>query len=179
MNEAAEREFAWDDVITKDGGSYELLPEGDYYFSVKSFQRGRYNGGAKIPPCNQANLEIEVFAEDGASTVVKHSLFLHQRTEGLLSAFFVSIGQKKHGEPLKMNWNAVPGSSGRCHLYIDEWTTDRGETRKNNKIRYFIDPEKNSDDVPFTLNDKPLAAPSAAAAAYAPEQTKMYEAGKF
>lgn len=174
MNEAMERELAWDDEISKEGGSFELLPEGDYSFKVKSFQRGRYSGGAKIPPCNQANLEIEVFGEHGNSIVIKHNLFLHQRTEGLLSAFFVGIGQKKHGEPLKMNWNAVPGSTGRCHVYVDEWTTERGETRKSNKIKYFIDPERdNTDDVPFTVNDKPLTAPSA------PEQTKLYEAGKF
>ncbi|MDK7260530.1 hypothetical protein QP450_07255, partial [Gardnerella vaginalis] len=45
-------------------------------------------------------------------TFATHNLFLHSRTEGLLSAFFGAIGQKKHGEPLRMNWNSVIGSVG-------------------------------------------------------------------
>lgn len=41
MNE--DRELQWDDTITNDGQDYITLPEGDYAFTVESFERGRHN----------------------------------------------------------------------------------------------------------------------------------------
>ena len=46
---------------------------------------------------------------------MKHNLFLHSSTEGMLSAFFGAIGQKKHGEPLRMNWNIL-GAKGVARI---------------------------------------------------------------
>lgn len=34
----------------------------------------------------------------------------------MLSAFFGAIGQKKKGEPLKMNWQTIIGSRGVCKV---------------------------------------------------------------
>ena len=42
--------------------------------------------------------------------------------EGLLSTFFRGIGQKKKGEPLRMNWPSVPGSTGRCKIGTRTYT---------------------------------------------------------
>ena len=41
-NQAIEREFGWDDVIENDRGSWVLLPEGVYPFTVTGFKRERY-----------------------------------------------------------------------------------------------------------------------------------------
>ena len=49
-----DREFGWDDVIENDGKGWVLLPDGEYPFTVLSFERKRYGGSAKLPPCNQA-----------------------------------------------------------------------------------------------------------------------------
>lgn len=48
--------------------------------------------------------------------MLKHNLFLHSSTEGMLSALFAAVGQKKKGEPLKMNWQAIPGAKGFCKV---------------------------------------------------------------
>ena len=43
-----ERELNWDDTIEKDN-QFVLLPEGDYNFTVESFDRARHPGSEKIP----------------------------------------------------------------------------------------------------------------------------------
>ena len=139
-NEAVERGFDWDDTITKDAGEFILLPEGDYNFIVESFERGRHTGSEKLPPCNKAILTLRIDAPEG-TVKITHNLFLHTKTEGMLSAFFSSIGQKKKGEPLKMNWGYVPGASGKCKVGIHTYTKD-GEERKNNDIKRFYPKEE-------------------------------------
>ena len=117
----AEREFGWDDTIQQDPADFVLLPEGLYNFVVKGFERGRHmpnpQNPGKLPACNKATVSIEIDAAEG-STVLKHNLFLHSSTEGMLSAFFAAIGQKKKGEPLKMNWQTIVGARGVCKVGI-------------------------------------------------------------
>lgn len=132
------RELNWDDEIVEES-NFVLLPEGEYDFTVVDFVRGRHNGSAKLPSCPKAELTIELSGKEG-KTQIKHNLFLHTKCEGLLSQFFISIGQKKHGEPLRMNWSAVKGANGRCKVIIDKWTKDNGEEAENNKIKRFLEP---------------------------------------
>jgi hypothetical protein len=129
-----ERELGWDDQIENDGSDFVLLPEGDYNFEVVSFERGRHNGSDKLPPCNKATVNIKVKGAEG-ETVIKHNLFLHSKTEGMLCAFFTAIGQRKHGEKVTMNWNAVPGSVGRCKVGIKKY-----EGKEYNEIKKFYEP---------------------------------------
>lgn len=136
-----ERELGWDDEIEKDGGDFILLPDGDYDFIVESFERGRHPGSEKLPPCNKAMLKIRIDSEEGAA-VISHNLFLHTKTEGMISAFFSSIGQKKKGEKVKMNWNAVIGATGRCKVVVRKWTGDDKEERQSNDIKKFYPKEE-------------------------------------
>lgn len=131
-----DRELGWDDEIEKDSGDFLLLPEGDYDFVVESFERGRHNGSEKLPACNKAMLKLRIDTPDGTA-LINHNLFLHTKTEGMISAFFTSIGQKKKGEKIKMNWNAVIGAKGRCKVDIREWTGTDGEKRQSNEIKRF------------------------------------------
>lgn len=136
-----ERELGWDDEIEKDGAEFELLPEGDYSFEVVNFERGRHNGSEKLPPCNKAILSIKITSDDGKkSTTIKHNLFLHSKTEGMLCAFFTAIGQRKKGEKINMNWNLVVGSKGRCKVGIHSWKNDNGDLNQSNQIKKFYEP---------------------------------------
>lgn len=136
-----DREFNWDDIIENDGGEYILLPEGDYDFKVLSFERERHQGSAKLPPCNKAVLNIEVTSPQGKATI-RHNLFLHSKCEGLLCAFFSSIGQRKRGEKLQMNWNSVTGATGKCKVKIHTWTKDDGSQGQSNEISKFYEKEE-------------------------------------
>lgn len=133
----SEREYGWDDEISRDD-EFVVLPEGDYDFEVTSFERGRSKGSDSIPPSNMAVLEIKI--TDGQNSVhVKDYLVLHSKMEWKLSQFFRSIGQKKQGETVRMNWNAVPGAKGRCKVIVDKYTNDKGQTRESNKIAKYYD----------------------------------------
>ncbi len=124
MSQEVEREFGWEDTIEKDS-NFVILPEGDYDFIVTKFERGRFNGSAKMPACNQAKVEL-TFKSDQGDVIIIHTLLLHTKTEGLLSNFFAGIGQKRKGEKLKMNWNTVVGSRGRAKLFIDTYKNYTG-----------------------------------------------------
>ncbi len=140
MNE--ERELNWDDTIEKES-DFLTVPEGDYAFTVESFERARHTPkeNGKLPACNKAVLSIRIDTPDGA-VYITHSLFLHTKMESRLSEFFLSIGQKKKSEQLKMNWNAVPGSTGRAHVTLDPDKND--PSKKYNHISKFYPMEVKS-----------------------------------
>lgn len=118
-NNNFEREFGWDDTIQEDAKEFITLQPGDYVFTVTDFERARHTPNpqktGKLPACNKAVISLEIETDEGVASL-KHNLFLHISTEGMLSAFFGAIGQKKHGEPLKMNWNTVVGATGVCSV---------------------------------------------------------------
>lgn len=134
-------EIQWDGPIEKDGPDFVTLPEGDYEFEVIEFERGRHAGSDKLPPCNKAVVHIRVKGTEGV-TIIKHNLFLHSITEGMLCAFFAAIGQRKKGERVTMNWNAVVGGKGYCKVGIRKWKKDSGEEVSSNEIKKFYDPEE-------------------------------------
>lgn len=140
MSEIIERELGWDDEISRES-DFTIIPEGDYDFTVTGFERGRHEGSEKLPPCNKAIVTLSVRLPDGSAATLKHNLFLHTRCEGLLSAFFTGIGLKRKGEPLRMNWNAVTGAAGRCHIKVRTYTKQNGETGQSNDISKFYEPE--------------------------------------
>lgn len=132
-----EKEMDWNGVLENDPQEFVLAPAGDYDFTVVNLERKRYNGGAKIPACNQAALTLQVATPDGQKANIFHNLYLHTRCEGLLAAFFIGIGQKKHGEPLRMDWSKVVGATGRCKVGIREY-----QGKQHNTIVRIYDPSK-------------------------------------
>lgn len=137
-----ERELGWDDEIVKDGGGFTLLPAGDYNFTVAKMERARFAGSAKMPACNQAKIELTVHSPEHGDVTIFHNLFLHTKTEGLLSNFFVGIGQKREGEPLRMNWGAIVGATGRAKIEVNTYVSNKGEERTNNQVKEFYKPEQ-------------------------------------
>ncbi|EUJ64831.1 hypothetical protein [Listeria fleischmannii] len=141
-NQNQEHELGWDDTIERES-TFVLLPEGDYDFTVTKMTRGRYDPkpNSKIPACNMAKLELTIHSHEHGDQTILHNLYLHTQTEGLLSAFFVGIGQKKKGEPLKMDWNNVVGATGRAKIKINQYMNQSGEERQNNQVARFYEPE--------------------------------------
>ena len=155
MADSFDRTLDWDDEISHDS-EFTLLPEGDYDFTVVSFERGRHAGSAKLTPCNKAILTLRV-TDGGETTTITHNLFLHSKTEGMVCSFFTAIGARKHGEKLRMDWNQVPGAKGRCKVYVDEWTGDDGQPRQSNKIKKFYEPAKATVSTPPpAVNPQPI-----------------------
>ena len=128
----------WNDEIENDGQEFVTLEEGDYIFEVTGFERGRFPGGPKIPPCNKAALTLQVKTPDGVA-ICRTDLLLYKTMEWKLSAFFRCIGQKKHGERLVMDWNKVIGSRGRAHFKPRAYTDRDGNERQANDLDRFYD----------------------------------------
>ena len=132
--------YDWDSTIQNDGSDFRLLPEGIYPFTVKKMERGYYNGGNTIPPCPRADLTLHVGV--GADTAdVTEGILLDDSLEWKLCQFFLAIGDRKHGEALKMNWDAVEGKGGWCEIGHRTWTGRDGEERESNQVVRFIDPQ--------------------------------------
>ena len=132
-----ERELNWDDEITDETGSFEPLPEGDYSFTVAKIERARSSGSGKLPPCNMAKVTLTVHGAENDRDITEN-LVLHSSLEWKLSQFFLSIGLKKHGEPLRMNWTAATGKTGNCHVGVRTFKRkDGGEGTSNEIVRFY------------------------------------------
>lgn len=152
MNNTADRALGWDDEFTNEQPEFVLLPEGEYSFEVTAMERARYEGGSKLPPCSMAKLTLHIFGGEFGDTTVFHRLYLHTKVQGLLGAFFESIGQCQRGDTFRPRWNEVVGSRGRCKIGIHEYTKKNGpyagETSQTNEVTKFLPPPE------------PTAAPS-------------------
>lgn len=157
-----DRELGWNDEIENDSGDFEILPAGEYNFTVQGFERARHNGSAKLPPCNKAVVTLECDDGKGNSGTVMTNLFLHSKTEGMLCQFFRSTGARQHGQRMAMDWNRVVGARGRCKVTIRKFTGRDGQERDSNDVRFLDPPEGQSpqqpqqtttfdtdDDIPF------------------------------
>lgn len=150
MSETEGRVLDWDDEIEADGSDFTLLPDGEYPFIVTDLERERHAGSAKLPPCPKAVVYLRVDGGAAGSTTIKHNLFLHSKTEGLLCEFFRAIGQRTHGEKAKMDWSSVVGSTGRARIATRSWTGDDGEERQSNQVKKFIDADQAGEKRAFT-----------------------------
>ena len=128
----------WNDSIQDDGQEFVILPEGEYSFTVSGFERGHFPGSAKIPPCNKATLTLDIENDMGVATA-RTDLILYRTLEWRIASFFRSIGMKKHGEKVVMDWNRVIGARGRAHIKPRSYTGKNGEERQANNVESFID----------------------------------------
>ena len=132
-----DRELGWDDVIEKDS-NFVTLPEGDYDFVIDHFERARHPGSDQIPPCNKATLTLAVDTVEGTASV-RYDLILWSSLEWKISEFFRAIGQKKHGEKFRPQWNAVVGTKGRGRFKPRMYTKKDGSEGQFNDVVKFYD----------------------------------------
>lgn len=127
-----DRELGWDDEIQKDSNFVEL-PEGDYEFIIDHYERGRSTGSDKIPASNMAIVFFEIVGPNGEKAIIRENFILHTKLEWKLSELFASVGLKKKGEKLRMNWNLLPGLKGKAQVTLDPDTKD--PSKKYNHIK--------------------------------------------
>jgi hypothetical protein len=128
----------WNDTIQDDGREFVILPEGDYFFTVTDFERARFPGSAKLPACNKATLSLDIDNDKGIATA-RVDLILYRTLEWRIASFFRSIGMKKHGEQVVMDWTKVVGARGKAHIKPRSYTGKNGEERQANNVENFID----------------------------------------
>lgn len=130
------REFGWDDEIRNED-AFTLLDAGDYEFEIVKYERARHEGSEKVPPCNKAVVTFKVCDPVSGQTTELTENFLLCNIRFLeckLSQLFLSVGLKKHGEPLRMNWQALPGKHGVCKVIVHKYNDKNGVQREINRI---------------------------------------------
>lgn len=138
-NAAEDRALDWDDVVDQ-GQEFTVLPAGIYPFRVETWARARHAGSEKLPPCNKAIITLEIDGGQLGKRKIEHNLFLHTKTQGFLNQFFASIGCPTEGGKVRMDWNKVPGATGRVEIYVDKYTKKDGTPGESNKVKKFIKP---------------------------------------
>lgn len=176
----------WDSEIQQES-SWELLPEGDYPFTVEKVERGRFSPkqGSKIPACNMAIVTFNV----GGQTLTEN-FPLHTKMEWKISALYAAVGMKQQGEKVRMNWPGIVGRSGYVHVGVREWKKDDGSTGQSNEFKKFYAPWdkeyaalSNAPTQPqYISTQQPApqpqqyAQPQPAPQPYQPQQQTMYSA---
>lgn len=131
MADVQDRALGWEDEISQES-EFILLEPGTYDFEVTGLEKAYFNGSEKMQACPQARLELTV-GPDKAKVFT--NLFLNTKSEWKLSEFFISIGLKKKGEPLRMQWGKVLGLKGKCEIGQREYNN-----KTYNEVSKFLEP---------------------------------------
>ena len=123
---ASGHELGYDDVISQDS-QFVLLEEGDGDFVIDHFERARHEGSDKIPPCNKVFVYFTVKDCKGNEATIREQYILWSTLEWTLSQLFTSVGLKKKGEDLRMDWDRLPGLRGTCRIVHE---ADRNDPNK-------------------------------------------------
>ena len=151
MADNENRTIDWDDEITNDGEySNEesvILPEGNYPFEVIKTEQAWFDGSQKIPACNMAKVFLRIDGGELGKALCVENIYLLEKLEWKAAAFLRSIGLKKHGEPTV--WRKLlhcDGETGRCKIYVDDYTGRDGQTKQSNKVKSFFDKEESKEE---------------------------------
>jgi hypothetical protein len=143
-------ELGWNDEIKEDSGEFTVIPAGEYDYTIVKFERKRFEGKGKVEECNMAVITAEINQAGEPVGKVTENFFMLRKFEWKLSQLFRSIGQKKHGEPLIMDWSRVEGATGRCKITVRKFKKTDGGDGESNNIE-FLDPPELDDS--FNPND--------------------------
>ena len=151
MADNENRTIDWDDEITNDGEySNEesvVLPEGNYPFEVIKTEQAWFDGSQKIPACNMAKVFLRIDGGELGKALCVENIYLLEKLEWKAAAFLRSIGLKKHGEPI--SWRKLlhcDGETGRCKIYVDDYTGKDGQVKQSNKVKSFFDKEESKQE---------------------------------
>lgn len=157
MNPENNEFLSWDSSFMAEESSFKLFQPGDYPFTVTNMERKIYDGKSdKIPNgAPYAEVSMEFTGPEGTTTVTDR-LYLMKNWQWKLTQFFTGIGQAPVvGQPFQPNWGMVMGSKGTATLEINTYTS-KGEERKNNRIKAYLEPANNNP----VQNQKPQQQPN-------------------
>ena len=139
MADVKDRALDWDEEITgSDEKEYTVLEPGEYDYEVVAFDRGRFDGSAKMRPCPIAKLELK--CSDGEQkSIVFVNLFLNEKSKWKLEEFFKSCGlldpSTSSKDSYKMPWSKVMGACGRCRIKNREYN----DNTYNDVAKFIVD----------------------------------------
>lgn len=125
-NDTQARALSWDEKIMPTDNSFEPIPEGDYAFEVKAFERGWYNGSAsgRIPPCPEAKITLALFV-GGKRRQLTENMKLTDNLQWVITTYMQSCGmwpEELDGTTAyEMDFAGTVGMTGVCHVTAEEY----------------------------------------------------------
>lgn len=118
-------------------GEPQIPEEGQYFFKVKSVE----DGVSKSSGAPMVSVELMLFNGDleYVGKVYDH-MPLIKAAVWKICAFYRTIGLKKHGQPIQMNWPWTVNRYGYCEVIHDSYNG-----QKRVKVSGYIDREAMSD----------------------------------
>lgn len=172
----------WTDEVEDSGMDFILLGEGDYVFVVEKFDKERYEGGDKVPPCPRATLTLAIPLPDGRTARVFDRILLYSGNKWRIFRFFESLGFEGNQDGKMMShWDEIVGRQGVVRIKQRKYTTKNGDEKITNDVDSYIKPaEVNNDSLIKTQQQytqpqpvqqtAPQAQPQPAAAPAAQQQ---------
>jgi len=132
-----------------DGEQMGGIPEGEHYFRVLAVAKGF----DEKHQCDAAIVTMTVRAGE-ITAKIQDRLPCHTDFEWKLGAFFKSLGLRKSGEKIRMNWDAAVGQWGRLKVVIK-----KGDTRDFHNVGSYLDRNGKEPPVWCTESAGAVAAP--------------------
>ena len=109
-------EMDYNSAISVEDDEYVLLQPGTYQFQVDRVEFGRYEPNpqkpSKLPACPKVTVYLHVDTDSGRA-FMQNNFFLHSSTQGLIAAYFKSLGMIPEGaKSFTMDWNGSIGKKG-------------------------------------------------------------------
>lgn len=183
----------WDDEFTDDGGEFVILPDGEYMFVITGMERRRFDGSAKMAPCPQADLTLEVFYDnDTRSTKIHDRINVNTKMKWRITQLARALCLEKNPETnsYRVPWNNLVGRQGVVRIKVRTYTNNNGDERQTNDVDRYLAPEECSDEMrarmappqapaqPAPMQPVPVQQPAPVQAAPI-TQPGQYQAGVF
>ena len=125
--------------LTLDDNSFEVLPDGDYHFTVESHEVGYYSGTSeKIPPNTQVvtcHLSIPFFKDGMVATAkVRNNLNIYSKALFAIRQFTDCIGLTPEKGKANLDLEKMDGRTGICAITTVE--TKKGNEMNNVAVFY-------------------------------------------
>jgi len=137
--------YQWDDTLEDNGeGDYTfiLLPPGIYGAECVEVTRGF----STASNCNQAGVVWKVVSTKGRTKLTDY-LNLSENVKWKILQLFRSVGMRKHGEAIRLNFPALPGKTGWLKIGHRTYLDKNNVEKTTNQIEGYIPPEEVPVDV--------------------------------
>ena len=124
-----------------DDNTFEILPDGDYHFTVASHEVG-YATSEKMPPnTQQISCYLEIpFMKDGEvkTAKIRNNLNVYKKALFAIRQFVECIGMVPEKGKVKIDLEKMDGMTGICSIT----TKESSKGNEFNNVQYFYPPSK-------------------------------------
>lgn len=124
-----------------DDNTFEIIPDGDYHFTVDSHEVG-FATSEKLPPnTQQITLYLDIpFMKDGAveHAEVRTNLNVCKKTLFAVRQFVESVGMAPEKGKIRVDMNKIDGLTGVCSVT----TYESQNGNEYNRVQTFYPPSK-------------------------------------